>query len=334
MNKKIFLQSTIFLFGIIFSLKAQNLVPNPSFENYINCPSFMNQLTGNTGNWFSNPIFTPDYFNSCEPNSNLAGNIYPGVPHNLFGFQHPATGNGYAGFIAYVHNYPEQREFISTQLNSSLSIGTKYFVSFKVNMAWEASYNHNDACNNIGIRFSVDNLQSSWPFQLNIAQIYSANIINDTLGWTTISGSFIATDTSKYITIGNLFEDALTQVQDFNQMGVGTAYYYLDDVCVSSDSATCYSLSIGQIPNINFEKIQVYPNPTNELIVVELPFSMIKKGCNISVRNTVGEEVFKSTNLKQNLYIDTKNWGAKGLYFIDISDDKQNRISINKIIVQ
>jgi hypothetical protein len=86
--------------------------------------------------------------------------------------------------------------------------------------------------------------------------------------------------------------------------------------------------------NINFEKIQVYPNPTNELIVIELPFSMIKKGCNISVRNTVGEEVFKSTNLKQNLYIDTKNWGAKGLYFIDISDDKQNRISINKIIVQ
>jgi len=334
MKKKIFLQLTIFLLGIIFSLKAQNLVPNPSFENYSNCPSVTNQLSGNTGNWFANPIFTPDYFNSCEPNSNFNGNPFPGVPHNLFGFQHASSGNGYAGFVAYSYDFPETREFISTQLNSSLSIGTKYFVTFKVNLAWELSIPVSNACNNIGIRFTVDNLQSSWPFQPNIAQIYATNIINDTLGWTTISGSFTATDTSKYITIGNLFEDALTQVQDLNQPGVGAAYYFIDDVCVSSDSLTCHSLSVGQIPNINSEKISVYPNPTTELIVVDLPISMIKKGCNISVKNTDGEEVFKSTNLKQNLYIDTKNWGAKGMYLIDISDDRQNRISIYKIIVQ
>ena len=319
---------------LTYSLKGQNLVPNPSFENYSACPTNSNQLTGNTGNWYSSAFFTPDYFNSCEPNSNFSNNPNPGVPNNLLGFQYAATGNAYAGFLAYNYDQPETREFISTQLSSPLTIGTKYFVSLKVNMAWQPFGNVTNACNNIGIRFTEDDLQASWPFQPNIAQIYTTNIINDTLGWTTISGSFIATDTSKYITIGNLFEDALTQVQDLNQPGVGAAYYFIDDVCVSSDSLTCYSLSVGQILKNNSKKIYVYPNPTTELIVVDLPFSIINKGFNISVKNTVGEEVFKSTDLKHILYIDTKNLGAKGLYFIDVSDDKQNRISFNKIIVQ
>lgn len=334
MKKKILLYSTILLMGITSSLNAQNLVPNPSFENYSTCPTNSNQLNGNTGNWFANLIFTPDYFNVCHPYSNIPNNTFPGVPNNFFGFQYAATGNAYAGFVAYYYGQAETREFISTQLTSPLSIGTKYFVSFKVNMAWQLFGDVANACNNIGIRFSVDDIQSNWPFQPNIAQIYSQNIINDTLGWTTISGSFIATDTSKYITIGNLFEDALTQVQNLNQPGVGAAYYFLDDVCVSADSLTCFSLSVGQNQNFNANKIDVYPNPATEVIIVDLPNPLIQTGCNISVKNTFGQEVFKSTNVKQKLYIDTKNLGAKGLYILEILDDKQNRISFNKVIVQ
>jgi hypothetical protein len=332
MNNFLLLASAMLIW--MGEVKAQNLVPNPSFEIYSNCPTNYNQLTGNTGNWFANPIFTPDYFNSCEPNSNFNGNMNPGVPHNLFGFQHASSGNGYAGFVAYSYDVPETREFISTQLNSSLSIGTKYFVSFKVNLAWEPSLPVSNACNNIGIRFTVENLQSSWPFQPNIAQIYSTNIINDTLGWTTISGSFIATDTSRYITIGNLFEDALTQVQSLNQPGVGAAYYFLDDVCVSSDSLTCFGLSVGELEKQISPNIKISPNPTTDLFFVDIPFPLPRTGYNISVKNTVGKEVFASKNLKDKMYVDTRNWGAKGLYFIEITDHKENRIGIQKMMVQ
>ena len=334
MQKKILIQTTILLLGINLSIKGQNLVPNPSFENYLTCPTTFDQISIYTGNWFSNPAYTPDYYNSCEPNSNLAGSLYPGVPNNLFGFQYASTGNAYAGFVAYDYNVSESREFISTQLNSALIIGTKYFVTFKVNLAFELNTGVSNACNNLGMHFTVDNLQSSFPIQPNIPQVNTTNIVNDTLGWTTISGSFIASDTSKYITIGNFFNDSLTQVQALNQPGVGGVYYYIDDVCVSSDSLTCYSLNVGQNQKTKFKKVDVYPNPTTGLVLVDLHLSSIKTGCNISVKNTLGEEVFKSTNLMQNLYIDTENWGAKGLYFMDILDDNQNRISINRIIVQ
>jgi hypothetical protein len=329
MKNKIKSAASILILMLNLSLNAQNLVPNPSFENYTTCPNNSNQLSGNTGNWYSSLFFTPDYFNACE-----LGTTSFGVPHNIMGYQPAATGNGYGGFVCHYYDFPETREFISSQLSSNLSIGTRYFVSFKVSMAWNPSTGVTNACNNIGIRFSVDDLQATFPFQPNIAQIYSSNIINDTLGWTSISGSFIATDTSKYITIGNLFEDALTQVQALDQPGTGAAYYLIDDVCVSSDSLTCFGITVGLNQNTNSNKINIYPNPATDFITLDLPSTFMNSTYTLSVKNTMGQEVYQLKDEKQKLSLDTKSWGSKGVYFIEVSDGPKNQFIRSRIIIQ
>ena len=60
---------TIFL--IIISLvnitiSSQNLVPNPSFENFVNCPSLNSQLNL-ASPWTTPTSGTSDLINSCAP---------------------------------------------------------------------------------------------------------------------------------------------------------------------------------------------------------------------------------------------------------------------------
>ena len=88
MSKKLL---SLFLLLFHFSLQAQNLVPNPSFEVYDTCPYVMTNVSylvdwQNFGN-------TPDYYNSCD-------SFYAwDVPHSGGGYQFAATGGGIA--VAY-----------------------------------------------------------------------------------------------------------------------------------------------------------------------------------------------------------------------------------------
>lgn len=317
-----------------FAVVAQNLVPNPGFENYSVCPSSSGQLNACTGNWFGNAFQTPDYFNACNPNSTFLGSLEVGVPNNLFGFQYAASGNGYAGILAFDYFFPEGREFFSTQLTAPLTIGTRYFVSFKANPAWSPFASVDLACNNIGIRFSVDNILDTLPMQLNIAQVYSAAVLNDTMNWTVISGSFIATDTSRYITIGNLFDDAATQTQSLGQPGTGVAYYFIDDVCVSADSSICNDFTVGTKHAVGVQQIQVFPNPATDQVAIDLPFSIIKPGCKLVVKNALGQEVLTLDRLSQRLIINVAELGSAGIYFFELVDSTLKSLGRTKLIVR
>src|SRR5258707_902616 len=60
-------------------LFSQNLVSNPSFEEYSVCPDLWNQTSRATG-WSSFRSST-DYFNTCD------GSNVVGVPENFAGYQ-------------------------------------------------------------------------------------------------------------------------------------------------------------------------------------------------------------------------------------------------------
>src|SRR5436189_139332 len=70
------------------SASAQNLVPNPSFEDTVACPTTVDQVYKATG-WHSYRP-SPDYFNTCADSASLFS-----VPYNAFGYQYPRTGNAY-----------------------------------------------------------------------------------------------------------------------------------------------------------------------------------------------------------------------------------------------
>ncbi|MDP6908376.1 MAG: hypothetical protein QF371_02670, partial [Flavobacteriales bacterium] len=99
--KHLFLTHLLLIFCI--PLSAQNLIMNPSFEDYSSCPMGPSQLE-NADNWqhpFNNVIgdtcSTSDLYNVCSP----FGAFGVGVPDNILGSQAANTGNGYAGIILF-----------------------------------------------------------------------------------------------------------------------------------------------------------------------------------------------------------------------------------------
>ncbi len=249
----------VFLLLLLFSplVRAQlNLVPNPSFEDTVYCPFGTNQFDA-CANWlnFGN---SPDYFNACT---------YLGLPNSVFGFQYAHSGNAYAGAAFYrgpnTPNSPNYREPIGIELLSNLIIGQKYFVSFFVVNA--AINNGSIACNKQGINFYTVPFDSCCaPPLINTAKFYSDSILTDTINWTKINGSFIADSAYKYLSISNFFDDNNTDTLITSPFSIPYhAYYYIDDVCVTTDSLFNDTWTgLNQLEG-KTDIIDIFPNPSN-----------------------------------------------------------------------
>ncbi|MGQ0829105.1 MAG: T9SS type A sorting domain-containing protein [Bacteroidota bacterium] len=267
----------IFLvFNFCFLIKAQpNLVPNPSFEDTVSCPTTMGQIN-KTIPWSNASNGSPDYFNKC---SNVP-NYYVGVPINDLGYQNARTGNAYAGLETY---FPNQREYIEVQLDSTLKAGKKYCVLFYVSLA-NASKN---AIDTLGAYLSTASIfvstQGPLPY---IPQIKNKNgVISDTVNWVEVSGEYIASGGEQYITIGIFNDDATMNKIPAGGTKYDDAYYYIDDVTVIA----CNGLGVGELMNDIF-KIKLYPNPNDGNIFLEYELKNNKKG-NFIIYDVTGRKV-------------------------------------------
>lgn len=295
-----------------------NLVPNPSFEQYSNCPHIYCGISYATG-WHS-AGYTPDYYNSCDsPN----GAYEWGTPSNAYGYQYPASGNAYAGIATYGSII---REYLSAELITPLEPGEKYFVSFKVSRVDRLVYCAN---NMIGALFSTiiynlgndscNDVQGLLPH--NFAHIYSTQIITDTSNWTNISGSFVADSAYQYIIIGNHFDDNNTDTIN-GDPNVVTGYYFIDDIYVSTDS-------INGITQNNLEhSVTVYPTITNDILFVQIN---TQAKASIKIYDLLGKLIVSQNvlSLTQNR-ISIQEYDA-GLYIVRVDID--NKIITKKIIV-
>lgn len=307
----------LFSFLLVYSyLPGQNLVPNPSFEDTISCPTGPGQIQQAIG--WSAFGGSPDYFNSCSPMSS-----YYGVPANAVGYQQAASGNAYVGIICFVNNV-FGREIIADSLIAPLSIGQKYFVSFKVSQADNASV-VGYSINKIGAKFSTvthTNVNID-----NSAHIYSNSVISDTVNWTRISDSFVADSAFNYIMIGNFFDDANTIIVN-NGTGFG-AYYLIDDVCVSTDSILCANFSTSVEENNIIRPFSFYPNPATDFLTIKNNFNT---PFNLTVFHSLGPQLYFKQNItSKNFQLELIGYNA-GLLFIKI--DSQNKQYIYKLLKQ
>ena len=298
---------TLVLFFIVKFSFSQNLVPNWSFEIFDTCPNYYNEINLSTG--WSSYSQSPDYFNSC-------GSLM-GVPMNDVGFQYAKTGNAYAGFISFgrVRNY---REVVGTQLMNPLTITQKYFVSFYVARAFDSANPSanakaaNAASNKIGARFSTVQYDNSAfntdavPID-NRAQVFTDSVIIDTLNWVKISGSFIADSAYQYVCFGNFFTDSATTYIRLDSNAT-FAYYYIDDIYVSTDSLTDVK------ENNENVFVNIFPNPTiNVLHIVINSYPSVK----LAIYSALGEQIFKDYINQGETDIDISNY-SKGVYFLQI----------------
>lgn len=242
MKKLIYILSTVIL-GIAINFGyAQNLVPNYSFEDTIQCPYIPGQINFTT--YWTDPTNTnTTLYNSCN-------NGFVGVPDNANGgHQYARTGNAYAGIGTYGQG-TDWRDYLQVKLISKLIANKKYCVEFYVSLFDTQTV----ACNDIGLYFSDTAITGPSISVLNVIPQISNDIIlnplTDKLGWTKVSGNFIANGTENYITIGNFLNDANTDTVFLGGVYWDASGYFVDDVsvqCCDCDTSQPASMSI---PNI------------------------------------------------------------------------------------
>ena len=235
---------------------GQNLVPNPSFETFTNCPNNTHQIA------LAVPWNSPyvngaqaEYFNVCASSWGV------GIPinSNMMGYQYAHTGIAYAGFNVF-HTQGYIRQFLQVKLSDTLEAGKYYCLNFYINLNNASKY----GVDGIGAYFS-DTLfncnNSTCLIGLNPQVSNPAgNAITDTLNWTLISGCFTANGNESYLLIGNFLPDSLTSKEPANINSIWSTYYYIDDVSLMEDT----SLNVSSFKKTN--SLTVSPNPASNYI--------------------------------------------------------------------
>jgi hypothetical protein len=325
MNK--LLKIIFFLFFLSATVcTAQNLVPNPSFEQFDTCPNNQDQIRYATG-WyeaFSNaPTYNGDYYNACDT---IPDNF--SVPYNLMeGYKPAATGNAYFGIFTYDSYYPNTaKEFIGIQLTNPLTIGKKYYVSVKFKVEINVAVQCLDcAMNHIGVLFSTVNHKHNGYFDttganINYAHIYADSIIKDTVNWTTVSGFFTADSAYKYILIGEFFDSVHIATLIFpgvNPCGNRhTAYYFVDDVMVTD--------SLTGIPNYSFQDyFNIYPNPFIATTTIKIIRSAQIKNAELKIYDAIGKQIKQQFIYEDETTIKRDNL-PQGIYLLEIILNDKN----------
>jgi len=221
----------LYLIVIADTVQAQNLVPNPSFESFSNCPTSSSQIYY-ADFWFQPneinlswqpPSGSSDYYNSCS-------GFIAGVPSNVIGFQYALTGNAYGG-IAFINNPGGGWEYIEVGLITSMNAQKKYCGGYYVSRAELAR----NACNRQGAYFDTDSVfyySNNYGPLIKNPQIENQIVISDTGSWVLIKGAFISNGGERFMVIGNFRDLSSTTVDTISSTGFNTSYYYIDDVFV------------------------------------------------------------------------------------------------------
>ncbi len=227
----------------IGALAQVNYVPNGDFDTYHSCPIATDQIRLALG-WrpidtltvgldsSGNHVCSAEYFNECSPKLSYGFSI----PFNLLGYQYAHSGKGMVGFGAYTVSPGYERDYIQSKLTKQLTGGKRYCVTFYVNLAEGSDWGIKE----IGAYLdngSIDTTtQCGSPQTQCIPQVVNTgNPITDTASWTKIEGSFIATGTEQFITIGNFRNKTGTTIQAIpsnGRNGSDFTYYFIDDVSV------------------------------------------------------------------------------------------------------
>jgi outer membrane protein OmpA-like peptidoglycan-associated protein len=266
---------------------AQNLVPNPGFEEFSKCPITFSTDPKHFGpnDWNSPSQGTPDYYNKCA-----VGDM--DVPRNWAGVSFAHSGVGYAGIYAWStakHNY---REYVQCKLKAPLKPGVFYNLQFYFRLSSYSVY----AIDRIGLALLESEVKVDHDSLLQINPILTKinNIETLTNEWYQASAKFQAKGGEQFLLIGNFSSNNVTESKKIEYregkslMLGSSAYYYIDDVSVSPveipvvDSLSATSIAtikpneayvLNHI-NFQFNSFQLLPSSFDQL---DFLVSVLKK---------------------------------------------------------
>ena len=346
MQSKIYLMLVLFI-ASCFKLSSQNLAPNYSFEDTTMCPAIYAEFGGYVTKWAGG---FPAYFSPYCSDSPAGG-----MPKNDIGYQYPHSGHAYAGIYTFIDSaydsfYANLRDYLQDSLISPLKAGIKYYVTFYVNLADSEKY----ACNSIGAYFS-DSALAYHPsrrvksFLTPQIENDTANHLTDKINWMKVSGSFIAAGGEKYIIIGNFKDDAHSDTVFVNspahKENIWTnAYYFIDDVIVTTDSNYADSLFPTSVQNLNrpIEYIRVFPNPSNGMFTIAVESEKLKVESTVEVYNMLGQKVYaaplnppiRGTSSTTISLPNGEGRGGAGIYLYRITSPDRELVSQGKLVIE
>lgn len=231
-------------------LNAQNLVLNPSFEEYEICPDDHKQFTGYVNDW-QTFFTTPDYFNLCG--------YYPPFIIQTISAE-PRTGDGLAGCSWYktVNAVNIFREYIHGHLSESMEANEVYYGEY-----YAFTQGNIYVIDNYQIHFSNNEISDMPSDGILLLPPHIANQagIVTAQNWVKISGCYTAEGGEEHFTLGNFESNEDT---DTLQMSPLAAKHYalIDDVAVYRLSTLIPSdttiIEAGYVELPNFADQQYY----------------------------------------------------------------------------
>jgi len=305
---------TVIFLLIVFLTNAQNLVPNPSFEDTI-------QVQGQPGlNTWRNNLGSPDYYSN-----HYYGPFYSlRADTNGRGGQTPYDGAAIFAFAVLDRRFPETREYLQMELNQTLQKDKLYEVEFFISLAdsFEWAYGYED----FGVHFS----DTLYPNNLDHkVREYRPYFISDTVwdstnkkGWEKFHLTYQAKGTEKFMTIGCFKKDS--EVNAFLVFGGGSfifhkvgSMYFIDMIRVEMvDTAN----SVAE--NSLLATSMLYPNPVRTLLSIDWPYQNLPQ---FQVWNQKGQQFSLPASIIENgLQLEVATL-PKGLYLLQVSYQGQTK---------
>lgn len=218
---------------------AQNLVPNPGFEEYKKLPITFcrtaKEFKETVVSWTVPNEATSDYFHAkCKASAST-------IKNNFNGFQAAEEGEAYAGMYCYLERGINYSEYLQTKLLKPLKAGQRYTIQFYVSLSESSEF----AIDRFGILLlkkgmALENT-STLPYK-PVVESQDSVFYDTKTGWRQVRMSFVAQGGEKYMVIGNfhtissvhLKKVPVNKKRFFKENG---SYYYIDDVCLAEENA-------------------------------------------------------------------------------------------------
>ncbi len=204
-----------------------NLIKNPGFEEYRNCPSRLGSFDRDVRYWSSPTEGSTDYFSGCSRIMT--------VPSNYNGHQEPRSGKAYAGM--YLWAPKDYREYIQVGLRKRMLKDSVYQLKLSISLAERSR----DAVGNLGFLFTdrplkfpiktvitPEMLDSIAGLRKSLSEVEVAPLHKGSTDWEEVEFHYRAQGFERYLVVGNFRNDSLSVLYNHPRGGKPGAYYYLD----------------------------------------------------------------------------------------------------------
>lgn len=298
-----FVPSSLFALALLSAplgvAHGQELVVNGGLETFDRCPKGPTVKRLKVDGKVRSAQGDPDLYAACSAPF--------GVPSNWSGQQAAWEGAAYAGLVLTtdMHNECAAREYIQFPLKAPLESGRRYRLTFHVSPAEHSGY----VTDRVAALFSeVDHAAKGLsPALRELADVQntSGRLLNDTTGWTTVTGIHNAKGGERYVLIGNFHTcGASTRIRmDASKKASmqRKAATRLD----TDEGRGMWRNAMGHTAYIYLDGVSLMPDTTAPQHINTLTSDL---ACGVQVPRAIGPELIADPGFDRNLHPTPDSW--------------------------